>query len=589
MASSVRWSNIIRMGCCMRQSKKEKMSTKTEVLITMRDICKKLAVIAFLFAVAAVFISPARVQAIEYLADAAIAAPVQLQLSSAGGQTIGMTPAPILEFRQMAAYEIFDRFTDAVFTIYVSFDGITFEGESSGFIVDPSGIAVTAWHCLGAPFMRARMQDGTFHNIIGVYNYDITNDLAVIRLEGSNFPSVILGDSDSVRPGQSLVIIGTPWGQFHNSITTGIVRGFGNFTLDRLGINITDAIMTDAATFGGNSGGPVFNNLGQVIGVLVGGWEVDGVPVLINYVSPINRINLSPQGLSNLTSLAAPVAPADRIVIVETEITVSRYSLVGYWLWAGGYYHFNVDGTGSRDWVGASGDFTWRIEGADDLVIEQRGNVERWTVNVLNINSMIITNALFTRVEKAAALTASPVVNELVGEWLWSGGVYHFYDDAFGWRDWGVSPGYFIWMATDYFISIAPIEIVGNTVIHEGGAEIWSLDILDTTNIIIGGAHMVRYGTEVVAPQDLAALLMGFWWYEGDYNLAFLESNFGFNDWILPDGTYEYVPFEWRVADNLLFLEFDIGYAVAEIIVINIDTVLLTFDDGLRLLLYRLY
>ena len=465
----------------MQISKNEKRSAKPSSAVWA--IIRKFAVVAVLAALSAVLFSPAMVQA---------GTPLQLQLPSANTQTVGMSPAPVLEFRQMAAYEIFDRFTDAVFTIYVSHDGVTFEGDSSGFIVDPSGIAVTAWHCLGAPYMRARMQDGSFHNIIGVYNYDIANDLAVIRLEGSNFPTVILGDSDSVRPGQGLVIIGTPWGQFHNSITTGIVRGFGDFVINRLDINVRNAIMTDAATFGGNSGGPVFNNLGQVIGVLVGGWEVDGVPVLINYVSPINRINLSPQGLSNLTSLATPGTAPDDIVIAPAEIIVSRYSLVGYWIWAGGYYHFGADGTGSRDWAGATGGFTWRIEGADTLVIVQGGNEERWAVNVLNINSIIISYALFTRVDDAAALTVPPVMHELVGEWQWSGGIYLFDDTGFGWRDWSVAPGYFIWMATEQFISIAPVELVGDTLVIEGGAEVWSLDIIDSNNIIIGGAHMAR-------------------------------------------------------------------------------------------------
>ena len=201
--------------------------------------------------------------------------------------------------------ELLERYAMAVFTVY-AFDPWEggYIGWGSGFIIDPSGIAVTADHVL-APSMRARLHDGTFVNITSVFNYDPIRDLAVIQLaglgSGRNHTAVRIGDSDTVAAGNEVFAIGTTLGVFHNTFTAGHVSAiipefrFENYIL-------TNAIQISAATYGGNSGGPVFSSSGEVIGVLVAG---PGGIQTIGITSPINALDISPQGLSN------PRAPSE--------------------------------------------------------------------------------------------------------------------------------------------------------------------------------------------------------------------------------------------------------------------------------------
>ena len=576
----------------------EKKNAKSRVLVACSYYLKSFIVAVLLFTVS-VSLFGLNVHATEGNASAGTVSASFLQYQTVGAQMFSTAQTPSLrEFRAMPAYEIFERFSGAVFTIYISTDGVNFRGSGSGFIIHPNGHAVTAQHVLGAPFMRARMQNGAFYDIIGVHNYDITNDLALIQLEGSNFPFVELGDSASVRPGQEITVIGTSRGTFHNRIVSGMVTGFGNFTAGPH--NVIDAIMTDASTYGGNSGGPVFDRTGGVIGVLVGGmYDVqllgDGreiwIPTSINYVTPINRLNPgNTRNLNNLISLASFQASPVATVPVIDQATASHSHLVGYWVWNHGYYRFNIDGTGSRDWRGSAGLFEWHVDG-EWLVITQRGQTERWLLRTPNHGTAIIQNSLFVRVENFAEAQAITIVRaELAGQWEWSGGTYYF--DAAGtatsWRDWSISPDYFVWLATQDLIFVAPFDD-GN---FDQGVDIWSLSIHDVNNITIGGANMVRYGAQAPIIQNPSDIFVGRWWYDAwwsdlNFNIVFNADNTGFDDWVLEDGTYEYESFRWRISGNNLLLEFIDGSESWEFVIINNDRIRLIYGDFI-LTLYRL-
>src|SRR4051812_18445377 len=137
------------------------------------------------------------------------------------------------------------------------------EGMGSGFIVDASGVILTNAHVVeGADEVRVKLADRREFKgkIAGV---DHTTDIAVVRIEAKDLPTVKLGDASRIRVGEWVVAIGSPFG-FENTVTSGIVSGTSRSLPEG---SYVPFIQTDAAVNPGNSGGPLFNMRGEVIGI----------------------------------------------------------------------------------------------------------------------------------------------------------------------------------------------------------------------------------------------------------------------------------------------------------------------------------
>jgi serine protease Do len=172
------------------------------------------------------------------------------------------------------------------------------EAAGTGFIISKDGIIVTNRHVVpaGTTSVSVTLADGTTYEnvqIIGRTSGSSPLDVAFVKigaLKGKSLKTAIIGDSSKVRVGDKVVAIGNALGQFQNTVTSGIISGFGRDVTagDESGSqaeNLVDLFQTDTAINEGNSGGPLVNINGEVIGIntaIAGGAQNIGFAIPIN-------------------------------------------------------------------------------------------------------------------------------------------------------------------------------------------------------------------------------------------------------------------------------------------------------------------
>jgi putative serine protease PepD len=185
-------------------------------------------------------------------------------------------PAALTATSTLSPAQIYAKTADGVVDVSVTgatndrfgFGPQETQGEGSGFVLDTKGDIVTNQHVVaGASSITVRFKDGTQAKATLVGS-DPTTDLAVIRVHvaASKLHPLSLGSSSSVRIGESVVAIGSPFG-LPSSITSGIVSATGRTITSPNSSPIAGAIQTDAAINKGNSGGPLIDARAKVIGV----------------------------------------------------------------------------------------------------------------------------------------------------------------------------------------------------------------------------------------------------------------------------------------------------------------------------------
>ena len=160
-------------------------------------------------------------------------------------------------------------------------------GEGSGFIVTGDGYIMTNAHVVrGAQEVVVKMTDRREYpaKVIG---FDDRTDVAVIKIEAANLPTVRLGNPDSLKPGQWVVAIGSPFGM-ENSVTAGIVSATSRSLPDDPYVPF---IQTDVAVNPGNSGGPLFNLNGEVVGINSQIYSQTGGFMGLSFAIPIDVAN----------------------------------------------------------------------------------------------------------------------------------------------------------------------------------------------------------------------------------------------------------------------------------------------------------
>jgi serine protease Do len=188
----------------------------------------------------------------------------------------------VVQSEENVVIDVVENSMDAVVSIAASQiefradEGIvdTVSNIGSGFIVDPSGVIITNQHVVSQQDIDYKVitNDGREYEVVQILQCSI-NDIALLKIEAEDLSVIPLGNSDNLKPGQLVIAIGTPLGEYAGSVTTGVVSGLNrSVTAGSQGFwgvarTYEDVIQISAAVNPGNSGGPLLNSLGEVIGV----------------------------------------------------------------------------------------------------------------------------------------------------------------------------------------------------------------------------------------------------------------------------------------------------------------------------------
>jgi len=172
-------------------------------------------------------------------------------------------------------------------------DPVPVEGAGSGFIIDPRGYILTNFHVVaGTQTIEVILGDKTRSpaKFIGA---DQRNDVALIKIDpkGKQLATLTLGDSSKLQVGQKVLAIGDPFG-FQSTLTTGVVSALGRTVQTSDTTFIDEAIQTDASINRGNSGGPLIDSHGEVIGINSAIYTPSGTTAGIGFAIPINTAKL---------------------------------------------------------------------------------------------------------------------------------------------------------------------------------------------------------------------------------------------------------------------------------------------------------
>ena len=242
-----------------------------------------------------------------------------LLLALLGGiLSAGMSQTAYAESETLSAPDLYEQNVASTVGITISAEttsiygyGYTYKATGSGFIISNDGYILTNYHVInGYQTVTVATYDQKTYDA-EVIGYDESSDIAVLKIDAENLTPVKMGDSNALRVGETVYAIGNPLGELTFSLTKGIVSALSRNIQTGSGASI-GLIQTDCAINSGNSGGALFNDKGEVIGITNAKYSASG------YTSEAEIDNIG---------FAIPINSAKRIV---TSIVENGYVLKPY-------------------------------------------------------------------------------------------------------------------------------------------------------------------------------------------------------------------------------------------------------------------
>ena len=237
--------------------------------------------------------------------------PASVEAVPASGSTIAdipTAPAEPLGALEAENVHIYHQAAPAVANIVTKtveydffYNAVPVEGAGSGFVIDSAGHILTNYHVVeNARTIEVTLGDQTRYKATYI-GADQRNDIALIKIDapGKKLAALPLGDSRNLQVGQRVLAIGNPFG-FQSTLTTGVVSALGRTVQTSDTTFIDEAIQTDAAINRGNSGGPLMNSHGEVIGINSAIYTPSGTTAGIGFAIPINTARRVADDLINL-------------------------------------------------------------------------------------------------------------------------------------------------------------------------------------------------------------------------------------------------------------------------------------------------
>ena len=206
---------------------------------------------------------------------------IALQRTGSPITFLGGSDGNSANFTEGSIADIADKVSKSVVSIVTSTKSVNLFGQSTdsqaagtGIVATKDGYIITNKHVInGASKVTVILDDGTTYEDVEVVATDPLNDVAYLKIKDvDNLTPATLGDSKTINVGQQVIAIGNALGEYQNTVTAGIISGTGRSVTasDGTGTNVetlSDMIQTDAAINSGNSGGPLVNAAGEVIGI----------------------------------------------------------------------------------------------------------------------------------------------------------------------------------------------------------------------------------------------------------------------------------------------------------------------------------
>ncbi len=199
--------------------------------------------------------------------------------------------------------------------------------SGSGFVLTSDGYILTNYHVIeGASGVTVTLYDGTTYDA-AIIGYDENNDIAVLKAEATGLTPVILGDSDNMNVGDTVIAIGNPLGELTFSLTSGVVSAL-NREVTLSATMIMELIQTDCAINSGNSGGALFNLYGEVIGITNAKYSSGSMSEAsidnIGFAIPINQIKSIVEDIIEQGYISKPYIG---VMVADVSAETQRYGL----------------------------------------------------------------------------------------------------------------------------------------------------------------------------------------------------------------------------------------------------------------------